>query len=125
MSTYLKDYHLSKKTFVNLRWIAQLGQLISILFVEYFLKFNFDFYNYCLIIIVIGIITNFYLQFKIRENQLNNFFSSTFLAYDIIQLGCLLFLTGGITNPFIFLGVTSASFSMIILKRYSNNSNNQ
>ncbi len=119
MSTYLKDYHLSKKTFVNLRWIAQLGQLISILFVEYFLKFNFDFYNYCLIIIVIGIITNFYLQFKIRENQLNNFFSSTFLAYDIIQLGCLLFLTGGITNPFIFLLVIPSVFSSKYLNLFS------
>jgi len=119
MSAYLKDYHLSKKTFVNLRWIAQLGQLISILFVEYFLKFNFDFYNYCLIIIVIGIITNFYLQFKIRENQLNNFFSSTFLAYDIIQLGCLLFLTGGITNPFIFLLVIPSVFSSKYLNLFS------
>ena len=119
MSTYLKDYHLSKKTFVNLRWIAQLGQLISILFVEYFLKFNFNFYNYCLIIIVIGIITNFYLQFKIRENQLNNFFSSTFLAYDIIQLGCLLFLTGGITNPFIFLLVIPSVFSSKYLNLFS------
>ena len=42
MSVSLKDYHLSKRTFVNLRWIALLGQLISVLFVEYILKFNFE-----------------------------------------------------------------------------------
>ena len=111
MAISLKDYHLSKKTFINLRWIALLGQLISVLFVEYFLKFNFDFYIYCLIIILIGIITNFYLQLKIRENQLSNFFSTIYLAYDIMQLGCLLFLTGGITNPFIFLIVIPSVFS--------------
>ena len=65
----------------------------------------------CLIIILIGIITNFYLQLKIRENQLSNFFSTIYLAYDIMQLGCLLFLTGGITNPFIFLIVIPSVFS--------------
>ena len=111
MALSLKDYHLSKKTFINLRWIALLGQLISVLFVEYFLKFHFDFYIYCLVIILIGIITNLYLQFSIKENQLSNFFSTIYLAYDIIQLGCLLFLTGGITNPFIFLIVIPSVFS--------------
>ncbi len=111
MSVSLKDYHLSKRTFVNLRWIALLGQLISVLFVEYILKFNFEFYYYCLIIIFFGIFTNIYLQFKVKENQLNNFFSTSYLAYDILQLGFLLFLTGGITNPFIFLIVVPSVFS--------------
>tara|TARA_B100000427_G_scaffold306447_1_gene293203 strand:- start:2938 stop:4026 length:1089 start_codon:yes stop_codon:yes gene_type:complete len=47
----------------------------------------------------------------VKENQLNNFFSTSYLAYDILQLGFLLFLTGGITNPFIFLIVVPSVFS--------------
>jgi len=103
-------YSLNKSTYVNLRWIAYIGQLSAIFTVQFFFKFNFN-YFICISIVFFSIITNFYLQFKIRENQLNNIKSTIFLAYDIIQLGFLLFLTGGITNPFIILIIIPAVFS--------------
>ena len=45
-------------------------------------------------------ITNLFLQFKIKVNQLKDTYASLFLLYDLIQLSALLYLTGGILNPF-------------------------
>ncbi len=105
-----KSYTLNKSTYVNLRWIAFIGQVSSILFVEFILNFKFNYFP-CLIIIIVGISTNLYLQFRIKENQINNLLSLSYLSYDILQLGFLFFLTGGITNPFIFLIIIPAVFS--------------
>jgi len=103
-------YSLNKSTYVNLRWIAYIGQLIAILLVEFLLNFNFN-YFICIAIIFFSVLTNLYLKFKIQENQLNSFISTIYLSYDILQLGLLFFITGGITNPFIFLIIIPAVFS--------------
>ena len=103
-------YSLNRSTYLNLRWIAFIGQILSIFFVEFVLEFKFN-YLPCLGIIAFGVITNIYLQFKIKENLISNSLSLIYLAYDIIQLGALFFFTGGITNPFIFLLIIPAVFS--------------
>ena len=106
-----KDFHLDKKTLVNLRWIAHIGQLLAILLVKFYFSFYYPEYSICLLIVVFGIFTNIYLQSKFNNNQLDNFQSTIYLAYDIIQLGVLLYLTGGITNPFVFLIIIPSVFS--------------
>ena len=103
-------YSLNKSTYVNLRWIAYIGQIVSILIVQFFLKYNFD-YFICISIVLFSILTNLILQFKIKDNQLNNISSTIYLSYDTLQLGVLLFFTGGVTNPFIFLILIPAIFS--------------
>ena len=94
-----ENLHLDKKTLVNLRWIAIIGQLIAINFVYFFLKLDLPIIE-THIIILIGFITNIILQFKIKTNQLKDFNSALFLVYDLLQLSILLYLTGGISNPF-------------------------
>ena len=111
-------YSLNKFTYINLRWIAYTGQLIAILFVKFFLQFDFK-YFICITIIFLSIITNIYLQFRVKDNQLNNIFSTSYLGYDIVQLTILLFFTGGITNPFIFLIIIPAVFSSQYLNIWS------
>jgi len=111
-------YSLNKSTYINLRWIAYIGQLIAVLSVQFLLNFKFN-YFYCIIIIFFGVLTNLYLQFKVKENQLNNLLSTIYLSFDILQLGILFFLTGGITNPFIFLIIIPAVFSAQYLNIYS------
>ena len=97
-----EEYSLNKSTYVNLRWIAYIGQLITILFVNFFLELSFD-YLFCILIVFFGSLSNFYLIFRIKVNQLNNKLSTYFLLIDIFQISSLFFFTGGITNPFIFL----------------------
>mgnify|MGYP001464377940 CR=1 FL=1 len=111
-------YSLSKSTYVNLRWIAYIGQLSAILVVQFYLKFNFNYFA-CISIILFSILTNLILQFKIKDNQLNSFVSTIYLSYDILQLGILFFFTGGITNPFIFLILIPAVFSSQYLHFFS------
>ena len=113
-----KTFYLNKSTYVNLRWIAIIGQLITIFFVQFFLNFKFNYFT-CIFIISLSVLTNFYLQFRFKENQLNNFFSTVYLSFDILLLGILFFLTGGITNPFIFLIIVPAVFSSQYLNIYS------
>ena len=103
-------FSLNKSTYVNLRWIAYTGQIITIFIVQFILEYNFK-YLICISIVFLSILTNINLQFKIQENQLNNTTSSIYLSYDILQLGFLFFFTGGITNPFIFLILIPAVFS--------------
>ena len=105
---------LDKRTLVILRWIAIIGQYFTICIVYFILKFELPFF-YCSIIIFIGILTNFYLQFKFDKNQLNNFTSTFFLFYDLIQLSILLYLTGGVTNPFTILLIVPAIVSSTFL----------
>jgi len=103
-------YSLNKSTYVNLRWIAYIGQISAILIVHFFLKYNFH-YIICISIVFFGILNNFFLQFKIKDNQLSNISSTLYLSFDILQLGILFFFTGGVTNPFVFLILIPAVFS--------------
>ena len=108
------NIQLDKKTLVTLRWIALVGQYLTICIVFFVFKFELPFF-YCSLVILFGVLTNFYLQFKFKKNQLNNFASTFFLFYDLIQLSLLLYLTGGITNPFTILLIVPAIVSSTFL----------
>jgi len=108
------NIQLDKRTLVILRWIAIVGQFFTISIVYFFLSFELPFF-YCSVIILAGVLSNIYLQFKVRENQLNNFSSTIYLLYDLVQLATLLYLTGGITNPFTILLIIPAIVSSTFL----------
>ena len=108
------NIQLDKKTLVILRWIALVGQYLTISIVYFIFKFELPFF-YCSLVIFVGVLTNFYLQFKFKKNQLNNFTSTFFLFYDLIQLSILLYLTGGVTNPFTILLIVPAIVSSTFL----------
>ena len=109
-----ENLNLDKKTLVFLRWIALFGQLFSINLVFFFLNLDFP-VLLCHIVILVGIITNLYLQFGLKASLLKDLYSCSFLVYDIIQLGILLFLTGGIFNPFAILLIVPTIVSSTFL----------
>jgi len=109
-----ENLHLDKKTLTNLRWIAIFGQLIAINLVYYYLKLDLPIIE-THIVILIGLITNIILQFKIKINQLKNLYSALFLTYDLLQLSILLYFTGGITNPFSLLLIIPSIVSSTFL----------
>ena len=101
-------YSLNKSTYINLRWIGIIGQFLTINIVYFFFKFEFNIYLTNLIIIL-GIISNLILVYFYQKNILSNRASFIFLLIDILQLGSLIYLTGGILNPFsIFIIIPSA-----------------
>jgi len=109
-----ENLHLDKKTLVSLRWIAIVGQLIAINFVYFYLKLELPI-GAVHGIVLVGLITNLILQFKIKENQLKDLYSGFFLIYDLLQLTFLLYLTGGISNPFSFLMIVPSILSSTFL----------
>ena len=102
-----KSSHLNKITYVNLRWIGVIGQFITINAVAFLFKFEFNFLL-ANIIVLLGALSNIFLFYFFKKNQLQERISLTFLTLDIIQLSFLLYLTGGTINPFsIFLIIPS------------------
>jgi len=95
-----KFHTLKKSTYISLRWIGIIGQLISVYIVYFFFDFDFDFILSNLIIFV-GILSNFYLILIYNKTQLSDRSALIFLMIDIFQLGSLIYLTGGIVNPFV------------------------
>ena len=94
-----ENLNLDKSTLTILRYIAIFGQFIAVNIVFFYLDLKFPIKE-CYTIILIGLITNLFLQFKIKVNQLKDSYASLFLLYDLFQLSGLLYLTGGILNPF-------------------------
>jgi two-component system sensor histidine kinase RegB len=105
-----KYFSLKKSTYATLRWIGILGQLISINLVYFLFDLRFDFLTANLIILV-GILSNFYLIFIYKKVQISERSSFIFLLIDILQLAILLYLTGGISNPFIIFLIIPSVFS--------------
>ncbi len=95
-----KFHTLKKSTYIALRWIGIIGQLISVYIVYFFFNFNFNFILSNLVIFI-GILSNFYLIFIYNKTQLSDRSALIFLMIDIFQLGSLIYLTGGVVNPFV------------------------
>ncbi len=105
------EYHSFKKsTYLNLRWIGILGQLIAVNFVYFILNFRFDFIT-SNVVIFLGILSNLYLILVYKKSQLSDRSAFIFLVIDILQLGILLYLTGGVVNPFIIFILIPSVFS--------------
>ncbi len=114
-----KNYSLNRKTYVYLRWIAIIGQFVSINLAYFFFKFEFSFIK-ANIIILIGTISNIYLLSFYTKNLLSNRTAFNFLIIDILQLTFLLFLTGGILNPFIIFLIIPSVFASLSLEKKTN-----
>ena len=105
-----KYFSLKKSTYINLRWIAIIGQLITVNLIYFIFEFKID-----LIlensIIFIGIISNLYLIYINKNTQLLDRTAFLFLLIDTLQLSGLLYLTGGVTNPFLIFLIIPTIFS--------------
>ena len=114
-----KYFSLKKSTYINLRWIAIIGQLITINLIYFFFDFKFN-----LIlensIIFIGVLSNLYLIYINKNTQLSDKIAFYFLFIDTLQLSCLIYLTGGIINPFSIFLIIPAIFSSSNLGLRSN-----
>ena len=109
-----ENLNLDKNTLTVLRYIAIFGQFIAITIVYYYLKLYFPIKESYLVVFI-GLLTNLFLQLKIKVNQLKDTYASFFLLYDLMQLSILLYLTGGIFNPFIILLIIPAIVSSTFL----------
>lgn len=99
------------QTIVRLRWLAVLGQSIAIAVVSLGLGFDMPI-GPALLLIAMSAWLNIYLSIRFPGRfRLSNTFATGLLLYDVLQLGGLLYLTGGVTNPFAVLLVAPVTVS--------------
>lgn len=101
------DFRISRKlrldTLIRLRWLAIGGQSVAILVVGYFLGFPLAVAE-CAALIACSVALNIYLTLAFpATHRLDLGPALAMLLYDGMQLAGLLYLTGGITNPFVVL----------------------
>jgi len=95
-----RESQLRLQTSVGLRWVAILGQLLAIGVVTEVYRFDMPVAQ-CLSLVALSAWLNVYLAIRFPARyRLSTTLATSLLAYDVIQLGALLYLTGGIQNPF-------------------------
>lgn len=109
------ESRLRLQTIVRLRWFAVLGQLLAVSIVQFVLAFEFPF-SLCLLLIAASAWLNVFLSVRYPARyRLSAIFATVLLAYDILQLVALLYLTGGVENPFVVLIVGPVTVSAATL----------
>src|SRR2546423_11689845 len=105
MTDVASDFRLPHRyvrldTILRLRWLAALGQLTAIFIVAQGLEFAFPAMA-CVAIVGIAALLNLALQIAFNPMQrLEPVYAAALLALNIVELAALLFLTGGLQNPF-------------------------
>ncbi len=90
-------------TLVRLRWLAVLGQFGAVLVVHFGLEFEVPIWA-ATAVIALSALLNVALRVGFRQTQwLEPDRAAWLLGFDIAELAALLYLTGGLENPFAFL----------------------
>jgi two-component system sensor histidine kinase RegB len=102
---------LRLQTLVWLRWIAVIGQTGAVLIVGLGFGFRLPL-AYCLAVIALSAWLNIFLTLRWGATvRLSDRSTAWLLGYDIVQLAALLYLTGGLANPFAFLFLVPVTVS--------------
>lgn len=88
------------RTLNNLRWLAVAGQSATLFLVHFGLNYRLPFLA-CCAAIAMSALLNVALAVRYpATHRLTGREATFYLAYDVLQLAALLYLTGGIENPF-------------------------
>jgi len=106
---------LRLQTLVRLRWLAVIGQTVAVLTVYFLFEFSLPLAA-CLALIALSAWLNIFLSIRWRNSlRLQDRYTVLLLSYDVSQLAALLFLTGGLENPFSFLFLVPVTVSATTL----------
>jgi len=106
---------LRLETLIRIRWLAVAGQTLAVGTVAYVLDFEFEL-ALCMALIATSAWLNLFLRFRYRASfRLAPLAAAGLLGFDILQLALLLFLTGGLQNPFSILLVAPVVISATTL----------
>jgi two-component system sensor histidine kinase RegB len=89
-------------TLVRLRWLSVIGQTTAVLVVYLGLEFDLPIWP-CLAVIALSAWLNIALRIRFQQaRRLEASRATWLLAFDVAQLAVLMYLTGGLDNPFSF-----------------------
>ena len=105
------ESRLRLQTIVRLRWMAVLGQTITVIGAYWVLGIHLPIAG-CLAVIALSAWLNVALRIRYpASHRLKSGYAFVMLGYDILQLAALLYLTGGLENPFAFLLIAPVTVS--------------
>src|SRR3984885_8773256 len=115
--THHRPKNVRLETLVRLRWLAVLGQFAAVLVVHFGLEFDVPLWS-SLAVIALAALLNVALRLGFPHTQwLEPERAAHLLAFDVAQLAALLYLTGGLENPFSFLLLGPVLISATALPR--------
>ncbi len=95
-----EDINLRLRTLNLIRWIAVLGQFSAVVIAFFYFQIVFNIYI-CILLILLSVTLNIAVSVLYPLTKILNYNETFFyLVFDLIQLISLLYLTGGLTNPF-------------------------
>lgn len=106
-------------TLLALRWIAVGGQLATLLIIRLGFGFDFPVLPAGLAVLVSGLLNLMLAGRYPPTRQLSDREAAIQLGFDLMQLCFLLYLTGGLTNPFALLILVPVTISATVLSRNS------
>lgn len=107
--------HLRLQTLVRLRWLAVAGQSLAVIGVYFGLGFPLSIGS-CFALIALSAWLNIVLRLRHPASQrVSPPYATALLAYDTLQLAGLLYLTGGLANPFGILFLVPVMVSASVL----------
>jgi two-component system sensor histidine kinase RegB len=110
-----EESRLRMQTIIRLRWFGVGGQLLTLAGVYWVLGYDFP-VGWCLALVSLSAWLNVYLRIRYpARHRLSRTFATVLLAWDILELAALLYLTGGLQNPFAFLIVAPVTVSAATL----------
>ena len=103
------------RTLIVLRWVAIVGQLIALTVAQRFLGLQLEL-GLCYLVVGVSVIGNLIAIFIFPENKrLSESENLAMVMFDLVQLGFLLHLTGGLHNPFTLLMLGPVTISATVL----------
>ena len=104
------------RTLVTLRWFAALGQAVAAIVAAQAYDLDFE-YGLVAVVIALSVVANLVSRYSHPENKRLSEREATFwLFFDLVQLGALLFLTGGLNNPFALLVLAPVTIAATVLQ---------
>ena len=103
------------RTMIVLRWVAIVGQLVALTVAQRLFSLQLE-VGLCYLAVGVSVMGNLIAIFIFPENKrLTEFENLLMVMFDLLQLGFLLFLTGGLHNPFALLLLGPVTISATIL----------
>ena len=114
---------LNLRTLVRIRWVAVAGQLNALVVVYYFLGYPLPIIPAFVLVLASGLLNLIIISGQIGGHPLQTWLSdgkaAVQLGLDTVQLSLLLFLTGGLINPFAVLILAPITIAATVLSRRS------
>jgi two-component system sensor histidine kinase RegB len=118
-STTMAGGRVRLRTLIVIRWVAIIGQAMALLVVNFGFRYPVPLLP-ALATVAVSAVINFWAAIGRRSpERLGDRAAAVYLAYDLLQLGILLYLTGGLHNPFAVLVLAPVIISATVLSRVS------